>query len=241
MTRLTPSDYADTGQWRLLIKIFRTGMSAQLNNTLHEDVEPFVLFDTEWEADDDNILFKIEETVYSHPRVLDDFAAKIVLYEPNCLFIPSELIDDEEGNEEKYYTTLFPCEPCDIMTERDRDISVAYNPGKGVKSFLKRTFPGTRITSNLMDAVKAKRIRNTGKSLFIIERDKESDFILLDGKNLISASTHQTLNGSDTLYQAFNILRAYDIKIGDLKIEMEGDEKVSEVKKLLEIFAGKNS
>ncbi len=67
MTALTAADYADTGQWRLIVKIFADGISAYLENTLHDDVEPQELFTSSWENNPDGLLQRIENAVYDHP------------------------------------------------------------------------------------------------------------------------------------------------------------------------------
>lgn len=48
MNGLTVADFADTGQWRLILKIFNTGIVAYLENTIHTDLEPQMLFSTQW-------------------------------------------------------------------------------------------------------------------------------------------------------------------------------------------------
>ena len=235
MATLTPADYADTGQWRLLIKIKPDGMSAHLENTLHEGVEPLLMFESKWDAEDDAFLKKVENAVYEHPRVLDDFATKIILFDRKTLFMPTQVAEEEEGNEEKIYTSLYPGENEDIMIDTDRDITAVYNLGKGLKSFLLRTFPGARISSNLMDALKNVRKINQGLSIYIFKRDGESDYIFLDGSNLISASTHFTDTDVDTLYHAFNILDAYGYSAPDVKIEWKGIKPGEEVSNILKL------
>ncbi len=42
MNGLTAADFADTGQWRLIVRIYRGGISAHLENTLHEGLSPWV-------------------------------------------------------------------------------------------------------------------------------------------------------------------------------------------------------
>ena len=64
MNGLTVADFADTGQWRLILKIFNTGIVAYLENTIHTDLEPQMLFSTQWEADGVNLLRNIENAVY---------------------------------------------------------------------------------------------------------------------------------------------------------------------------------
>ena len=97
MTTLTVADFADTGQWRLIVEIHTDGMKAMLENTLHDDLEPQILFSTAWDEDADALLRHIENTVYDNPRMLDDFSARILLFDRRTLFIPTHIAEQHEG------------------------------------------------------------------------------------------------------------------------------------------------
>lgn len=207
MYELKASDFADTGQWRLVIKIKKGGLSAFLENTLHPEIELQQMCDVEWEADEKTLCKNIEEAVYENPRLLDDFATKVIIYDRRTLFIPTELAEASAGEEEELYRKVYEAETADIMTDTYKGLTAAWSPGPGVKSFLSRTFPGARVTCNLMEKVKG--VLNGGLEkwtdglreyneddetpLWLYEdiRDGEADLILTDGEKLLSASTHE--------------------------------------------------
>ncbi len=213
MTTLTVADFADTGQWRLIVNIYTTGMTAFLENTLHDDVEPQQLFSARWEPDAENLLHNIENAVYDNPRMLDDFSARIILFDRRTLFIPTLLAEETEGAEEDFYTDLYQAAKEDVIVESDGDITAASSLAPGLKGFLSRTFPGARISSNLMSQVARLRKESAGKGVSMHvtprEQEKEADFILLDGSSLISASTHPIGDSEDIVYHAYNIIDAY--------------------------------
>lgn len=237
MTALTAADYADTGQWRLIVKIFPSGMSALLENTLHDDVEPQELFQSHWDNDPDNLLRNIENAVYDHPRVLDDFSAKVIVFDRKTLFMPTELLLDTEGAEDVYYTSVYKADPVDIMCETDKDITAAFCLAAGLKGFLNRTFPGARICCNLMQHVI--KLRNTGDGfrINIDIRDDEADFILLHDADLISASTHTWTSGADIAYHAFNLFNVYTIDPKDVKVILEGNPAPSDAVEAFSSFS----
>lgn len=222
MYTLTAADFADTGQWKLLLKIGYTGLEAFLENTLHPEIEPQLLFETKWELNRDMLRHNIEEAVYRNPRLLDDFATRIILYDPRTLFIPTEIAEESAGSEEDLYKKVYHAEACDIMTDTDRDITAVWEMAPGVKSFLMRTFPGARITSNLMNLVKDLRKENTGKTLYALARKGEADVILLEGTNLISASTHEWNHPDDVAFLMLNLLDVYGVKITETHLVTEG-------------------
>lgn len=222
MHSLTAADFADTGQWRLLLKIGVTGLEAFLENTLHHDIEPQPLCKASWEINKDKLRENIEEAVYNNPRLLDDFATRIILFDPRTLFIPTEIAEEVAGSEEDLYKKVYSAEDSDIMTDRDHDITAAWCLAPGIKSFLMRTFPGARISCNLMEQVRQLRKKNEGLKIFVIARKNESDLIFLDGNNLISASTHEWNHTDDIANLTANLIDVYNYKIQDVTVSLSG-------------------
>ena len=233
MYTLTAADFADTGQWRLLIEIECTGLKAWLENTLHKDVPLQPLCTVKWDINKDMLRTNIEDAVYNNPRLLDDFATRIILYDPRTLFIPTELAEERAGAEEELYKKIYSSEESDIMTDFDRDIPAVWSLAPGVKSFLMRTFPGARITCNLMEKIRNLRKKNEGLSLFAFTRKGETDIILLDGSNLISASTHEWMHTDDVAYLALNLLDVYGYQLENVKIFLEGTSADTEAWKFI--------
>ncbi len=236
MTALTAADYADTGQWRLIVKIFADGISAYLENTLHDDVEPQELFTSSWENNPDGLLQRIENAVYDHPRVLDDFSARIVVFDRRTLFMPTELLVETEDAEDEFYKEVYDADEEDIMCDTDGDITAAFSLAPGLKSFLNRTFPGARLGCNLMRSVADLRKEGEGLRLYLVIREKETDFILLDGRDLISASTHSCECGADIAYHGFNLMNVYGIDPKDVMVATEGEELPDDAKLVFSKF-----
>ena len=222
MYQLTAADFADTGQWRLLLKIGVTGLEAYLENMLHPEIPPQELCKTRWDFNKDALRQNIEDAVYSNPRLLDDFATRIILYDPRTLFIPTEIAEAHLGSEEEIYRKVYTAEESDIMTDRDKDITAAWSLAPGVKSFLMRTFPGARISSNLLEHVRNLRKENEGLTVYADARPQEVDIIMLDGDALISASTHEWTHTDDIAYLVANLADVYDFSLNDLKIRLTG-------------------
>lgn len=240
MTTLTAADYADTGQWRLIVKIGPGGISAHLENTIHSDVDLQELFSTTWEEGSGSLLQHIENAVYDHPRVLDDFSARIVVYDKKTLFMPTELLLDTEGAEEIYYTSVYGGDGADVMCEGDRDVTAAFMLAPGLKGFLGRTFPGARIGCNLMQKVRDCRGKNDGKTLSLSLREGEADFVMFGGSDLLSASTHSWKTGEDIVYFAFNLMNVYGVEPKDVAVfvDAEGAEAPESMVAFFGKFAG---
>lgn len=222
MTTLTASDYADTGQWRLLVKIWPSGMSAHLENTLHGDVPLQELFTATWDCTRDTLLEQIENAVYDHPRVLDDFSTRITVFDSRTCFLPTASAEEEEGYEEEVYTAFYQADPADVMTDSDGGITAAFCLAPGLKGFLGRTFPGARIGCNLMRSVASKRKVSSGKTLWADVRPDEADLVLLDGPELLSASTRRWSAPADLTYHMLNLLDVYGVKPQDTTLRVTG-------------------
>ena len=223
MNKLTAADYADTGQWKLLVNIRRNGMDAYIKNLLYAELPSQKLFSTTWPSDTEDVLVNIENAVYDHPQVLEDYTAQITVYDPRTLFMPAAVNDDNPGIDEDFYSTLFTCDATDLMTDEDEGVMALFYGTKGLKSFLMRTFPGAKITNRLLDIVRKEK---RGEDLhFKVEvRENDADFVLMNGHRLISASTHKWFTPVEIAYYIFNILDVYDIDPAGVAVTFGGNE-----------------
>ena len=202
---------------------------AFLENTLHPEIESQKICDVSWEHNPHEIRKNLEEAVYSSPRLLDDFSTRIVLFDPNTLFFPTEIVETTPDMDlEKVYCDIFGGEPTDVMTGGDKDITAAWAMNPGIRNFLYRTFPGARITCNLLE--KVRNYRNEGSELRLVIdcRNVEADLILFQGPDLISASTHNWRHPDDVAYLSLNLLDVYGRKLEDLQINVQGLETESD-------------
>ncbi|MCH5239065.1 MAG: DUF3822 family protein [Muribaculaceae bacterium] len=219
MYQLTAADFADTGQWRLILNIGLSGLQAELNNTIHPELPPQPLCNVSWQPDKEKLRENIEEAIYNNPRLLDDFATTITIFDPLTLFIPTDIAEEKNSAEEDLYKKVFPSLDEDIMNDRDNDITAVWSLAPGVKSLLLRSFPGARITCNLMQLVKRLRKSNARLSLFLNNRGNEIDLILLDANRLISASTHPVSNQENIDEMVERLLSAYAVSKERVNIE----------------------
>lgn len=218
--QLTAADFADTGQWRLIVEIGEKGLKAFLENTLHTEIPPQELCKSEWKDSPQDLCKNIEEAVYNCPRLLDDFATKIIISDLHTLFVPQKIAEDRAGSEEELYNKVYQAAETDIMTDTDNGVTAVWCPGPGVKSFLSRTFPGARITCNLLDKIRKYRKNSDhsnctelgeGVKLFKDIREDEADLILMKGDGLISASTHKISNLEEIETVVKNLQRVYSL------------------------------
>ena len=216
----------DVSDWRLIAVISETGMTAYLKNIENPADEIVTLFEESWERDSSNLLERVENAVYDHPQVLDDFSADIALVAPAAVWVPAEYGDDEEKCCD-IYSAIYSAEAQDVMFEESAGALCLYSLAPGVLPFLQRTFPGARCHSHL--GVMAKRFSERGGDvpcLYVDIRDEEADFVLLDNRRLLLAATHTWKHPSDIEYKLYNILNVYGLDPREMQVSLSGLKEV---------------
>lgn len=172
----------DISDWRLIVYIRKDGMSAYLKNVENPTDPVSPVFHAYWEPKEEGILGDIENAVYDNSQILDDFSTDIIIETPRLLWVPERVLE-EEGMEEKIFTSVYPVEAEDVHNDMLEGMRCLYTLTPGLISFLRRTFPGARIMSHLTPEVKKFRERiSDSPRLYIDIRGDEADFICFDGK-----------------------------------------------------------
>lgn len=212
----------DIADWRLICGISSRGMNAYLK---HSDPtrEIVTMFDDTWQSDESSLLQSIENCVYDHPQVLDDFTADVVVTAPKSIWVPTELVADDEDETARLYSQVYQAEEFDVMQESIGEATCLYSLVPGLNAFLQRTFPGARIHSHL--AVMASRFRERSSDVprvYVEIRENEADFLAFDRKNLLMGATHYWRDIADIQYHLFNILNVYNLNPKDVQISLSG-------------------
>lgn len=212
----------DIADWRLICVISARGMGAWLKHA-NPTQEIVTLFDEKWTCHSDTLLERIENTVYDHPQVLDDFSADIAIVAPKSIWVPTAMVVDDEEESARLYNQIYTAEECDIMSESVEDATSLFTLVPGLNAFLQRTFPGARLHSHL--AVMARRFRERSADeprIFIDIREGEADFLAFDRRNLIMAATHPWHAPSDLQYHLFNIMNVYGLDPTQVQVSLSG-------------------
>ena len=216
--------FADTGQWRLILAISPTGMSGLLKNILQPDAGLLPIFHRMWDADAD-LLDMVRQTVYDNPRMLDDFSTQIVITSPRTLWIPTELTEYEEFDE-NFYTSFYKAEYEDIFADFDDDEVCLYSPAPGLNSYLSRTLPGCRVCSHLSILKKHYRsVAAEGTHLFIDLREGECDLLAFSGGRLLSAASHPCSSSEEAAKYVDLLQKTYRLNSSDIRVHIYGGEE----------------
>lgn len=233
---LTPADFADTGQWRLIIHISRTGMSAFLRH-ISDNTKPIVeMFRKQWEITEGaDLLNHIENCVYDHPGLLDDYSTDIIIETPITTFVPSDIIDGEENIEEDIFSALYPGNNRELMTDRIGDVTVLFSLCDGLDGFLSRTIPGARVRNDLAILVENFMHRHSEEPRVYV--DIHPGVVNIFGFNhsgLLAASTRAWEHEDDIAYMIFQILQTYSIPPEQTQVYLSGltDTRTSLTEKL---------
>lgn len=219
--------FNDTGLWKLFISIAPTGMAGILKRADSPERPPILLFRKSWEDNGSDFLHHIESTVYDNPRILDDFATRIIITAPKSLWIPAEMAE-EDDYDEKYFTSIYPAESEDIFADFLDDKICLYTSAPGLKSFLNRTLPGCRIQSHI--SMLESSLGNNSSDLPVINvniRQGEADILAYNQSHLISSSTQLWREIPDLAYRIFLLADAYGWPRHTLEINIIGSPEYS--------------
>ena len=216
----------DLADWRLLLWIGAGGMGAWLK---HEDpTRPLeTIFAEEWKDAGESLLHRIESAVYDHPQVLDDFSADIAVTARRTVWVPTELVADDEDEAFRLYSQVYPAQPGDVMSETVGDATCLFSLVPGLNAFLNRTLPGARVHSHL--AVMMRRFRERSSDMprvYIDIRDGEVDFIAFDRKDLLMAATHKWHHPGDIRYHLFNIMQVFGLDPRQVQVSVSGPSRL---------------
>ncbi|MCM1369949.1 MAG: DUF3822 family protein [Candidatus Amulumruptor caecigallinarius] len=224
----------DVADWKLIVEISATGMSAYLKN-INPAEDVLTLFEEKWKNDPEALLTHIEGMVYDHPQVLDDFSTEIAIVTPQALLFPAEMVDDDEDEAIEIYGRIYCSEPEDVMMCDIPGAVCLFTLVPGLRAFLQRTFPGAAVKLHLavLAARFAGRTADTPR-IYLDIRDKEADFIVYDIKRLLSASTHKWETIADIEYHLFNLIDVYGLNPADLQVSVSGlkEQKAEIVREL---------
>lgn len=230
----------DPSDWRLVMVIGADGIEAYLRNVENPMDEVETLFSTEWPAEREGLLERIEGAVYDHPQLLDDFAADIAIKTPRALWAPEVVIDSDDDPGDSIFTTIYAANDEDIMRDYYEDKVCLYTLAPGLQSFLQRTFPGARVRCHQTILVTRLQDRMVDMPRVYIDiRRNWADFVAFDGKKLLMSVTHEWRETEDIRYHLFNLLESYGLDPKGVHISLSGlrDEKTTLLKSLREDVA----
>lgn len=213
----------DIADWRLICVIASSGMSAYLRH-VNPTQEIVTVFDEKWNVAPESLLRQIESTVYDHPQVLDDFTADIVIEAPHSLWVPTELVADDDDEAARLYTQVYAADEQDIMADEAAEATCLYSLVPRLNAFLQRTFPGARLHSHLGVLVTRFRERSSDMPRVYIDiRDGgEADYVAFDRRNLLMAATHRWSAPADLQYHLYNILDVYGLDPAEVQVSLSG-------------------
>ncbi len=218
----------DTAEWRLAVYITETGMSAYLKNT-ENPLEPVAtLFEEQWQQDETALLRNIETAVYDHPQLLDDFSTEIVICSPRAMWVPEALAGDYE-EQTNLYNKVYKAEETDVLCDTVNGMCCLYTLCPGLPAFLRRTLSGARVSCHL--SVLARRFMSRGSEMprvYADIRQGEVDFVVLDDRQMLLASTQRWHDRMDIAYHVFNMMDVYGLNPANTQVSLSGESEIKQ-------------
>lgn len=216
------TELADTGLWHLIAGISQTGIQAWLKSKTDPTSPAVLQFSRTWDDDPEKLLENIENTVYDHPGLLDDYSTDIVIRTPKTLWIPSGIADNSDDIE--FFNSIYPAKEADIFRDDHDGCTCLYMPVCGLRSFLSRTFSGSRISSHLSLQYSHFRSRAVeDPHIFVCLSEREFDMTGIDSSNLLFSATHTWHQPEDVVYHIINAISAYCLDSDRIRICLAGN------------------
>lgn len=225
----------DTADWRLIVHISRTGMSAYLKNE-EDPMEPLInLFADTWARDDKSLLRRIEAGVYDHPQLLDDFSTEIIINTERALWVPRSETDmkmNADGEEEfrdecDIYNKAYSAEEEDIFIDELGDKLCLYTLTPGLLPFIRRTLPGARTWCQQTLAVKRFADQTSDMPRMYVDiREGEADYYAFEGRKLLFAATHPWRDKMEIVYRVFNFADLWRLDMASTQVMLSGKRDV---------------
>ena len=213
----------DTVEWKLVIFISDTGMCAYLKNIENPLEGVLELFVEKWDRDDSQLLSRIENGIYNHPQVLDDFATDILICTDKLLWMPKKVAEDE-SEMVRQYNMVFAEEEDNILSEANESVCCVYSSAAGLPGFLRRTLPGARVQSHLMVLYnKFRKTINDEPTLYVDISEDEADYLLIESGKLLMGSTHSWHNPMDIGYMVMNVFKVYGVNPKSATVSISGN------------------
>lgn len=228
-------DYADPAMWRLTVWLGASSMRAWLRNIADPGAPVRVLASASWTPQHGETLRHIENAVYDNPAILDDYSADIIVESDRALWMPKEMADDEETAAELYKIVFPAVDEDDVFSDFEGETVCVYHLADGLGAFIRRTFPGARVTSQLTRLFRRFRLQpNESTAVYADLRGNKVDIIILKDATLLHASTHNARSTREAQYHILNCMRAAEVNSQKAEVFLSGEkEKRAELIKML--------
>lgn len=221
---------ADPSEKRLTVYISSKGLKAYLKHTMDATAGYRTLIDTQWSVSSEELLRNIESCIYDHPEVLDDYECDVIIGADKILWVPEAVAMDEDARFE-VFSAVYPVDEEDIffdITTPGKDApSSLYFLCKGLPAFLRRTFPGARVTSHQTLLYRRFVSRNSeDPSLYADLRNGSMDVLVFRGKEFLLGAVHRYADDQDAFYHILNCLRQCGIDEKKCEVYLSGDREL---------------
>lgn len=225
-SEISAADLADTGLWRLIVNISASSVQAWLKNLADKEMPPVQLFSSRF-ADDNaaGVLSYIENAVYDHPRVLDDFSADIIMETEKTLWFPDDIAEDNTAAS-SLFNQVYTADADDIFRDEFSDCSALYFLCPGLNGFIQRTFPGCRIHSHqgvIFD--RYSRETDENPAIYVDIHQRLTTFMAFNANSLLFALSRPSLSDNEIVYTIFNAIQTYSLPAPETHIFMTGDKQ----------------
>lgn len=173
----------------------------------------------------DSGLRHIEDIIYDHPDIIDDFHVTVFADFGRSFLLP----DDYENFLEESVEIMFPDSGMDKIVTKCGEYCLVNLLPYGVKSFLERTFPGVILQHPTVPLIEKFRKNPEGGCRIYLHRQGEYSYLVaFSREKLLWLSTHVTVENADAAYYLLEVWNILGFKADDAKLFISGPRSMKE-------------
>ena len=176
------------------------------------------------------LLPALENAVYDHPEMLEDFGSvRVVVEAQHFVVVPLAVSENDTLIHQTFYT-MFPDDDCEVSccTMPQSGVAVVYGMPRGLRAFLQRTFNNPPIMHHLYPLCEHFQTLNngsTGARLFINLHEHSMDLALFRKGQLVLANTLPWRNAEDAAYLVLHTWKTMNLDALTDEVQLTGDKQ----------------
>ncbi len=175
-------------------------------------------------------LAAVENAVYDHPAMLDDFGAVRVVVEAQHFVVAPATVAHDEMLASRTFDAMFPDDDLAVncCSLPKCGVTIVYGLPRGLREFLQRTFNNPLIVHHLYPLCEHFHDLNAGATasrLFINTHERSMDIALFQNERLVLANTLPWRNAEEAAYLVLHTCETMRLDALTDEVQLTGDKQ----------------
>lgn len=214
--------YSDPRRYNLILALGAERLQAWFTPFGHPEALPEPGLSMTLTPDADNELRRIENAVYDHSEILEEYDTRLLIHTPRILCVPPSTPPQVITAAMK---RIYDAEAADVYTRQHAGATVAFTLCRGIKGFLGRTFAGVEPDCGIGPLLDRFASLRTPADTTRVYADLDGDYMHLmafESDRLLHASVHRTPEPADAAYFIFALWQQLGLAADEGELNVSG-------------------